>query len=130
MKGIPYSRAIGSVLWPTVVSRPDTAFAVGILSQFMQNPGQAHWDGVKRVIGYLNTTKDLWLIFGGNKKTLLEGYCDANWASQPHRHSISGYLFYYGVGAVSWSSKKQNIVTLSSTEAKYVAETHVAKEGI
>jgi hypothetical protein len=130
MKGIPYSEAIGSVLWPTVVSRPDTAFAVGILSQFMQNPGQAHWDGVKRVIGYLNTTKDLWLTFGGNTKILLEGYCDADWASQPHRHSLSGYSFHYGMGAISWSSKKQHIVTLSSTEAEYVAETHAAKEGI
>jgi hypothetical protein len=130
MKGIPYAEAIGSVLWPTVVSRPDTAFAVGVLSQFIQNPGQAHWDAVKRIISYLDTTKDLWLTFGGNKNGLLEGYCDADWASQPHRHSISGYSFHFGVGAISWSSKKQSIVTLSSTEAEYVAETHAAKEGI
>ena len=130
MKGIPYAEAIGSILWPTVVSRPDTAFAVGILSQFMQNPGQAHWEAVKRVVSYLDTTKDMWLTFGGNKNGLLEGYCDADWASQPHRHSISGYSFHFGVGAISWSSKKQSIVTLSSTEAEYVAETHAAKEGI
>jgi hypothetical protein len=50
MKGVLYSEAIGSVLWPTVVSRPDTAYAVGILSQFIQNPGPAHWEGVKRII--------------------------------------------------------------------------------
>lgn len=110
MEGVPYSEAIGSVLWPTVVSRPDTAYAVGVLSQFMQNPGQAH--------------------FGGNKPTLLQGYCDADWASNEGRHSISGFSFHYGVGAISWSSKKQSIVALSSTEAEYIAQTHAAKEGI
>jgi Reverse transcriptase (RNA-dependent DNA polymerase) len=130
MNGIPYSKAIGSILWATVVSRPDTAYAVGILSQFIQNPGPAHWDGVKRVVSYLGSTKGLWLTFGGIKETLLEGYCDADWASQPHRHSISGFSFHYGHGAISWSSKKQNVITLSSTEAEYIAETHAAKERI
>lgn len=110
MHGVPYSEAIGSVLWPVVVSRPDAAYAVGVLSQFIQNPGPAH--------------------FGGRKETLVEGFCDADWASQKHRHSISGFSFHFGVGAVSWSSKKQNIVSLSSTEAEYVAQTHAAKEAI
>ena len=130
MKGVPYSEAIGSVLWPVVVSRPDAAYAVGILSQFIQNPGQAHWEGVKRVIRYLGNTKNLWLTFGGTSKNLVKGYCDADWASQRHRHSISGYSFHYGIGAVSWSSKKQQIVALSSTEAEYIAQTHAAKEGV
>ena len=53
MKGIPYMEAIGLILWPTVVSRLDMAFAGGVLLQFIQNPGLAHWDGVKRVISYL-----------------------------------------------------------------------------
>jgi hypothetical protein len=130
MRGVPYSEAIGSVLWPVVVSRPDAAFAVGVLSQFIQNPGPAHWEGVKRVINYLGSTKDLWLTFGGQKETIVEGFCDADWASQKHRHSISGFSFHYGVGAVAWSSKKQSIVSLSSTEAEYVAQTHAAKEAI
>jgi Reverse transcriptase (RNA-dependent DNA polymerase)/gag-polypeptide of LTR copia-type len=130
MHGVPYSEAIGSVLWPVVVSRPDAAYAVGILSQFIQNPGPAHWEGVKRVINYLGSTKDLWLTFGGGKEGVVEGFCDADWASQKHRHSISGFSFHYGAGAVSWSSKKQPVVSLSSTEAEYIAQTHAAKEGI
>ena len=130
MKGVPYSEALGSVLWPVVVSRPDAAYSVGILSQFIQNPGQAHWEGVKRVISYLGSTKNLWLTFGGTSKNLLKGYSDADWASQKHRHSISGYSFHYGIGAVSWSSKKQQIVAQSSTEAEYIAQTHAAKEGV
>ena len=78
MRGVPYAEAIRSVLWPMVVSRPDTAYAVGIMSQFIQNLGPVHWEGVKRIINYLGSTKNLWLTFGGNTKTLLEGYCDAD----------------------------------------------------
>src|ERR1700733_11996822 len=111
-----------------VILRLDAAFAVGILSQFIQNPGKVHWEALKCLIVYLGCTKNLWLTFGGHGKTILEGFCDADWAGQKHRHSISGYSFHMGVGAVTWSSKKQNIVALSSTEAEYIAQTHVAKE--
>ena len=127
MKGVPYSKALGSVLWPTVVSHPDTAYAVRILSQFMQNLGPAHWEGIKRVINYLGHTKDLWLTISGKKQEMFEGYCDADWASQSHQHSISGYSFHYGLGPISWSSKRQGIIVLSSMEAEYIAETHAAK---
>jgi hypothetical protein len=130
MRGVPYMEAIGSVLWPVVVSRPDAAYATGILSQFVQNPGPAHWEGLKRLINYMGCTKNLWLTFGGQKETLIEGFCDSDWASQKHRHSISGYSFHFGMGAITWSSKKQNVVALSSTEAEYVAQTHAAKEAI
>ena len=130
MRGMPYSKAIGSVLWLAVVSRPDIAYAVGILSQFVQNLGLAHWEALKQVIIYLNTTKDLWLTFGGRSKTLVEGYCNADWASQKHRHLISGYSFHFRSGAISWSSKKQHIIALSSTKAEYIAQTHAAKEAI
>jgi len=58
----------------------------------------------------------------------LNGFSDADWASQLHCHSISGYAFFFGRGAVSWSSKKQPIVTLSSTESEYVVLTHAFKD--
>jgi len=74
--------------------------------------------------------KNLWLTFGGHRKTLVEGYCDSDWASQKHCHSISGYSFHFGCGAMSWSLKKKNIIALSSTEAKYIAQTHAAKEAL
>jgi len=130
MQGVLYIEAIGSLLWPAVVSRPDIVFAVGILSQFIQNPGSIHWEALKRIIIYLKTMKDLWLTFGGKSKTLVEGYCYADWASQKHRHSISGYSFHFGSGAISWSSKKQHIIALSSTEAEYITQTHAAKEAL
>ena len=71
MKGVPYNETIGSILWPAIISRLDITYAVGILSQFMQNPGPVHWEGVKRIISYLNTTKNYSLTFGGTGKRLL-----------------------------------------------------------
>jgi hypothetical protein len=130
IKEVPYSEAIRSILWLTVISRLDTAYVVGILSQFMQNPGQVHWDMVKHVISYLSCTKGLWLTFGGRTNTTLLGYSDVDWASQPHCHLISEFIFLYRQGSISWSSKKQAIMTLSSTEAEYVIETHASKEGV
>ena len=101
MRDVLYAQVIGSVLWSVVMSHPDVAFAFGILSQFIQNLGQVHWKGVKRVITYLGNTKDLWLTFGRCRNTILGGFCDADWAGQPHRHSILGYLFHMGVGAIT-----------------------------
>ena len=130
MKGIRYNEAIGSILWPAVVSRPDIAYVTSILSQFLQNPGYVHWEGVKRVISYLNTTKNYWLTFGGSTKNLVEGYSDADWASQKDRHSISGYTFFLSQGVISWSLKWQHIIALLSTESEYIAQTHAAKEAL
>ena len=130
MHGIPYAEAIGSVLWPVIVSRPDAAFAVSTLSQFIQNPRPAHWEALKRVIVFLGSMKDLWLTFGGRSKLSAEGFCDADWGGQKHRHSISGYSFHMGAGAIPWSSKKQHVVALSGTEAEYIAQTHAAKEAL
>jgi hypothetical protein len=127
MRNVPYAEGIGHVLWPVMVTHPDTLCAIGILAQFVQNPGMVHWNALMRVIAYLNTTKDYWLTFGRGTNQL-EGYSDADWASQTHRHSISGYVFHMGDSAVTWSSKKQAIVALLSNEAEYVAQTHAAKE--
>ena len=69
------------------------------------------------------------MTYGGDNRGLV-GYVDADGASQEHRRAISGYVFMVDGGAVSWSSKKQELVTLSTTEAEYVAQTHAAKEAI
>ena len=129
MRRVPYREAIGSLMYASVGTRPDISFAVSTLSQFLDNPGQAHWEAVKRVFRYLLGTKNWGLTFGGGKEGL-EGYTDADGASQEHRRAISGYAFIIDGGAVSWSSRKQELVTLSTTEAKYVASTHAAKEAI
>jgi hypothetical protein len=97
MRDKPYAEGVGLALWPITVSRPDCNNLIGILSQFIQNPGPAHWEAVKRAINYLGTTKDLWLEFGRTEAEVPIGYCDSDWASQPDQHSISGYSFHIGV---------------------------------
>ena len=71
-----------------------------------------------------------WYMTGGTKRNVAEGFCDANWASQKDCHSISRFCFHYGIRAISWSSKKQSIIALSSTKAEYVAKTNTAKEAL
>jgi hypothetical protein len=129
MKNIPYREAVGSLMHLAVGTRPDIAFAVSTVAQYGANPGMAHWEAVKRIYRYLIGTKKLALTFGTCKQGL-EGFTDADGASQEHRHAISGYAFLLDGGTVSWSSKKQELVTLSTTEAEYVAATHAAKEAI
>jgi len=70
-----------------------------------------------------------WLVIGDGDVGLT-GFSDADWASQEHQHSILGYMFVMAGGAISWSSNKQPIVTLSTMEAEYIAETHAAKEAV
>ena len=129
MRKVPYREAIGSLMYASVATRLDIAFAVSTLSQFLDNPGEAHWEVVKRIFQYLSSTRDYTLTYGGEWHDLV-GYTDADRASQDHRQAISGYAFLIDSGAISWSSRKQELVTLSTAEAEYVAAMHTAKECI
>jgi transposase InsO family protein len=129
MNSIPYREAVGSLMYASVATRPDITFAVSTLSQFLEHPGEAHWDAVKRVLRYLLGTKTLALTFGSERHDLV-GYTDADGATQEHRRAISGSAFLIDGGTVSWGSRKQELVTLSTAESEYVAATHAAKEGI
>ncbi|RDB21868.1 Retrovirus-related Pol polyprotein from transposon TNT 1-94 [Hypsizygus marmoreus] len=129
MRNVPYREAVGSLMYAAMGTRPDIAFATSTAAQFSDNPGWVHWEAVKRIFRYLLGTKDLELVYGAEQKGL-EGFVDADGASQDHRRAISGYVFLVDGGAVSWSSKKQELVTLSTTEAEYVAAMHAAKEAM
>ena len=129
MKTVPYREAIGSLMYASVATRPDISFAVSTLSQFLDNLGCAHWEAMKRIFQYLSGTRDLELTYGVERHDLL-GYTDADGAVQEHRRAISGTVFLIDGGAISWSSRKQELVTLSTAEAEYVATMHAAKEAI
>ena len=129
MQRVPYRQAIGSLMYLAVATRPDIAFTVSILSRFLDNPGDTHWQAVKHIYCYLKLTKDLQLTYGSEQHNL-EGYTDADGGSQEDRHAISGYAFLIDGGAILWSAKRQELVTLSTAEAEYIAATHTAKEAL
>jgi Reverse transcriptase (RNA-dependent DNA polymerase) len=103
MDDVPYQRAIGSLMYMSTSTRPDIAFAVATISQFMRNPGKAHWEAAKCVLCYLKGTSDFELTLGSTDGGL-EAFVDADWALQSHRHSISGYVIMLNGGPVAWSA--------------------------
>jgi hypothetical protein len=102
-------------MYATTSTHPDIAFPVAILSQFMHNLGWIHWEAVKDVIRYLKGMADLSLMLGGSAHGL-KVYVDANWASQPYRHSMSGYTDLLHSFPVAWSTRKQTIIALSTAK--------------
>ena len=129
MRNIPYHESVGSLMYASLGTRPDITYAVQTVSRFSKNPGQAHWEAVKRIFRYLKGSKDLWLTYGGQQKDL-KGYADVDGSMAEDQHAISGYAFLFYGGAVSWAAKRQEIVSLSTTESEYVAVTHASKEAL
>ena len=117
-------------MYLVVGSRPDIAHSVSLLSQFNSCPQPIHWQGAKRILRYLKGTSDLSLVY---KKTGMPiiAYADANYANCPiDRKSYTGYLFKFGNAPISWCSKKQSTVALSSTEAEYMSMAEASKESV
>ncbi|CAM8889062.1 unnamed protein product [Rhodiola kirilowii] len=116
-----YRGMIGSLLYLTT-SRPDIMFSVCQCARYQADPREAHVKAVKRIMRYLNGTKDLVLWYPRDKSLVLEGFSDADYAGdRADRKSTSGMAQFLGSCLVSWGSKKQNSVALSTTEAEYVA---------
>ncbi|PPQ91584.1 hypothetical protein CVT25_012512 [Psilocybe cyanescens] len=129
MRNVPYHEAVGSLMYVSLGMRPDITYAVQTVSHFSTKPGLAHWEAVKRIFRYLKGTRDLWLSYGGTLKELT-GYVDADGNMAEDHHAISGYAFLLHGGAVSWTTKCQEIISLSTTESEYVAATYAAKEAL
>ncbi|KAE8832650.1 hypothetical protein PTNB73_10321 [Pyrenophora teres f. teres] len=123
-----YQKAIGSLMYLMLGTRPDIAFTVGCLSRYMSNPADIHHAAVKHLWRYLKGTSNLTLVYHGDLKPL-QGYTDADWGSDPDtRRSTAGYAFNLGSAVISWSSKRQPTVALSSCEAEYMGQTQATKE--
>lgn len=125
-----YRKLIGMLLYLTTHSRPDIAASVSILSKKVETPRDNDLNEVKRVIRYLIGTQDLKLVLNEpDGEEVLHAYSDANWAEDRNdRKSNSGYFCSINGGAISWCSRKQDIVALSSAESEYVALTETCKE--
>jgi hypothetical protein len=130
MLTIPYLSAVGALMYLGLTSRPDISNAVGILSRFSANPGPTHWKAVKHLFRYLQGTKDLRLVYGpDNSGQLFNTYTDAAHGDvKENGRSTGGYLVKFGSGAVSWNSKVQPFVALSTSEAEFIAAVEAGKE--
>ena len=127
----PYAAAIGSLMYAAVATRPDISHAVQKLSQFTSKFSQAHVTAVKRVFRYLNGTRNLGITYYPTSDTEILGFTDADWAQDiSDRKSTSSYVFTLSGRAISWSSKKQTSVALSTMEAEFVALSHATKDAI
>lgn len=123
-----YRQIVGSLIYLTI-SRPDIAFAVGVVSRFMQKPRKTHLEAVKRILRYVKGTIDWGLFYKNGVQSKVSGYCDADYAGDHDtRRSTTGYVFNLGSGAISWCSKRQPTVSLSTTEAEYRAGAMAAQE--
>ena len=125
----PYHEAVRALNWATLTTCPNITFAVTTVARFATNPGPAHWEAVKRIFCYLSGTCKLWLTYEETKQ-VLEGYADTDGSMNEDRCAIIGYAFLIDGGAVSWSSKRQKIISLSTTESEYVTATHGMKEAL
>jgi len=121
-----FKQAVGSLMYLTA-TRPDLMYAVSLISRFMANPSETHWNAIKRILRYLKGTTELGIFYKKGEDIKLVAYTDSDYAGDiDDRKSTSGFVFSLGTGAVSWSSKKQPIVTLSTTESEYIAATSCA----
>ena len=118
-----YRAVVGALLYVAMWTRPDIAFAVSDLSRFVSHPGHSHVEASKRVLRYLQSTKSLGLTYSRPSDTathppnVLWGYVDSDWAGCPDtRRSTTGFVLMLNGAAVSWRSKRQSLVALSTAE--------------
>jgi hypothetical protein len=119
---VPFREAVGALMHLMCATRPDISFAVGMVSRFMESPKDVHWTAVKRILRYLQGTKTHGVRFDPSLGLDFQAFSDADWAGDvSDRKSTSGFLFKLVGGPISWGSKKQSSVSLSTSEAEYIA---------
>ena len=129
MQDIPYLSAVGTLQYLATSTRPDISYAVGVLARFNKNPGIEHWKAVKHLFHYLKGSLDYKLVYGpSDSSQMFTTYTDADHGGNPDNgHSTGGYAIIMAGGAVSWSSRLQPVVSLS-TKAEYIAAVEAGKE--
>ena len=125
---VPYRQLVCSLMYIAVITRPDLSFAVSMLSRVLDRPTNQTWQAAKRVLRYLNATKEMGLKFEKSEGKLIS-YSDADWAGdQISKKSVSGFVAFDGSNPIAWFSKKQNCVALSTMEAEYCAASAAEEE--
>lgn len=130
MKYTPYTLAVGSLMYVMVCTRSDIGHIVGVISRFLSNPTKQYWMVVKWILRYLCGTSKLFLCLGG-ETPLLEGYIDTDMAGEVDSRKLTlGYVVIFAGSAVSWQSKLQKCITLSTIEIEYITVMESCKEMI
>lgn len=128
---VPYRQAIGSLMFLATVSRPDISHAVGVLSRYVNRHSEIHWTAIKRIIKYLIGTSTFGILFQKGEQHSLIGFSDADFAGDfETRKSTSGYVYKYSNAPITWTSRRQQSVSVSTTEAEYIAASEACKEAI
>jgi len=117
----PYKELVGCLMYIMLNTRPDLSAAVNHYSSFQSNATQQHWKGLKRILRYLKETMHYGLIYRRQQFAALIIYADSDWTESKDRKSTTGFLLEVFGNNVSWTTRKQTTVALSSTEAEYVA---------
>lgn len=124
----PFQRLMGKLIYLTI-TRPDIAFSVHLLSQYMHSPTSTHMQAAKRLLRYLLHSPAQGILLASSSAAHLQAYCDSDWASCPTtRRSTTGYCVLLGNSPISWKAKKQGVVSRSSAEAEYRAMAVTACE--
>ena len=118
MKVVPYSLVVASLMYAQICTCPDIAFIVGVLGRYLSDLGQSHWKAAKKVLRYLQGTKDLLLTYRRTDTLEVVGSSDSDYANYvDDKKSTSGYIFMMAEGVVSWRSVKQTLTAPSTMEA-------------
>ena len=105
MKVIPYASAVGSIMYAMLCTRPDVGLAISLVGRYQSNLGVDHWTAVKNILKYMKRIKDMFLVYGGDKELVVNGYIDASFDTDPDESkSETGYVFLLNAGPVSWCS--------------------------
>ncbi|MCO5583992.1 hypothetical protein L7F22_037910 [Adiantum nelumboides] len=130
MKKVPYSSIVGNLMYAMVSTRPDIAFAVGVVKRYMANLEKKHWEAVKHVLRSLKGSASKCLRFGNNDTSIV-GYTNSDYAGcVDTRRSTSGYVFLFARAAVAWRSCIQNRTSSSTPETEYVVVSSSSKEAV
>jgi hypothetical protein len=122
MKSVLYASAIGSLMYAQVCTHPDLTFVTGMLGRYQKNPDISHWNGIKKVLRYIQGTKGLLLTYERSCSLEIVGYSDSDFVGcLDTDRSTLGYVFKLAGGAISWSSSNQTVMTSSTMYAKFIA---------
>ena len=129
MSRVPYVSTIGSILYAMICTRPDVSYALRMVSRYQDNPGLSHWTAVKNILKYLRNNEEMLLVYGGEEELKVRGCSDASFQTdRDDSKSQSGWVFTLNGGALTWESSKQDTVTISTCESKYIAASEASKE--